>query len=359
VRHELDPDRSLQTIADDWLLYRSQECPSEAVRRRETITKAIRVHETGAPDVLSVEEVPVPKPSEGEGLVKLEAVGVNFIDVNQRSGAYNIALPFTPGTEGAGVVADTGPGVSEVSVGDRVAFAGEPGAYAEYVVVKADRLVPVLDDVTTEQAGAVMLQGMTAHYLLTSICTFEEGDWCLVHAAAGGVGLLLTQMARRQGLRVVGTVSTSAKAEKARAAGADHVVIYSEEDFESAVRDVTKGGGVRAVYESVGKTTFDDSLRCLAPRGYLILFGQTSGPVDPVDPRRLQQGRSLFLTRPGLVDYISTRDDLLWRSREVLSLVAEGGLHVHVHARFDLEAPSEAHRALESRATIGKLILAP
>jgi NADPH2:quinone reductase len=200
---------------------------------------------------------------------------------------------------------------------------------------------------------------MTSHYLLNSICTFEEEDWCLVHAAAGGVGLLLTQMARRLGLRVVGTVSTSAKAERARAGGADHVVIYSEEDFEAAVRDVTEGRGVRAVFESVGKATFDHSLRCLAPRGYLILFGQTSGPVDPVDPRRLQQGRSLFLTRPALVDYISTRDALLWRSREVLSLVAEGGLHVHVHERFDLEAASEAHRALASRATVGKLILVP
>lgn len=308
---------------------------------------------------MSVEDVPVPKPSEGEGLVKLDAVGVNFIDVNQRSGAYKVALPFTPGTEGAGVVADTGPKVSGVSVGDRVTFAGEPGAYADYVIVKADRLAPVPDGVTTEQAAAVMLQGMTAHYLLNSICAFEEGDWCLVHAAAGGVGLLLTQMARRVGLRVVGTVSTSAKAERARAAGAEHVVIYSEEDFVQGVRDVTEGRGVRAVYESVGKATFDYSMRCLAPRGYLILFGQTSGPVDPVDPRRLQQGRSLLLTRPGLVDYIPTRDDLLWRSGEVLSLVAEGGLHVHVHARFGLEAPSEAHRALESRTTIGKLILVP
>jgi NADPH2:quinone reductase len=308
---------------------------------------------------LSVEDVPVPTPSEGEALVKLEAVGVNFIDVNQRSGAYKVELPFTPGTEGAGLVTDTGPGVSEISVGDRVAFAGVPGAYAEYLVVRADRLVSVPDGVTTQQAGAVMLQGMTAHYLLNSICTFEDGDWCLVHAAAGGVGLLLTQMARRLGLGVVGTVSTSTKAERVRAAGADHVVIYSEADFEAAVRDVTEGRGVRAVYESVGKATFDDSIRCLAPRGYLILFGQTSGPVDPVDPRRLQQGRSLFLTRPGLVDYVSTREDLLWRSREVLSLVAEGELDVHVHARFDLDAPSEAHRALESRATIGKLILVP
>ena len=309
--------------------------------------------------MLSVEDVPVPTPSEGEALVKLEAVGVNFIDVNQRSGAYKVELPFTPGTEGAGLVTDTGPGVSEISVGDRVAFAGVPGAYAEYLVVRADRLVSVPDGVTTQQAGAVMLQGMTAHYLLNSICTFEDGDWCLVHAAAGGVGLLLTQMARRLGLGVVGTVSTSTKAERVRAAGADHVVIYSEADFEAAVRDVTEGRGVRAVYESVGKATFDGSLRCLAPRGYLILFGQTSGPVDPFDPRRLQQGRSLFLTRPGLVDYVSTREDLLWRSREVLSLVAEGELDVHVHARFDLDAPSEAHRALESRATIGKLILVP
>ena len=301
--------------------------------------------------MLSVEDVPVPTPSEGEALVKLEAVGVNFMDVNQRSGAYKVELPFTPGTEGAGVVIDLGPGVSGVSVGDRVAFAGVPGAYAEYLVVRADRLVSVPDGVTTQQAGAVMLQGMTAHYLLNSICTFEDGDWCLVHAAAGGVGLLLTQMAQRLGLRVVGTVSTSAKAERARAAGADHVVIYSDADFEAAVRDVTEGRGVRAVYESVGKTTFDKSLRCLAPRGYLILFGQTSGPVDPVDPRRLQQGRSLFLTRPGLVDYIATRDELVWRSSEVLSLVADGALDVHVHARFALDAPSDARELLKRSAT--------
>ncbi|MGH2734973.1 MAG: quinone oxidoreductase family protein [Actinomycetota bacterium] len=306
---------------------------------------------------MRIEQVPKPEATEGQAVVRIEAAGVNFIDVNQRSGAYKVALPFTPGTEGAGVVAEIGEGVAGLAPGDRVAFAAVPGAYTEYAVVPADRLVTLPDEVGTEQAAAVMLQGMTAHYLVNSVCRLEKGNWCLIHAAAGGVGLLLTQMAKNHGLRVIGTTSTSAKAEHSRAAGAAHVIDYSKGTFADAVMEVTGGQGVRAVFESVGKATFDESLRCLAPRGSLILFGQASGPVDPFDPRRLQQGGSLYLTRPGLVDYISTREELLWRSGEVLSGVASGELDVRVHASFPLEDAAEAHRALESRTPSGKLIL--
>jgi NADPH2:quinone reductase len=313
----------------------------------------------GEPEVMGVEDVVTPTAGEGDALVRLDAAGVNFIDVNQRSGAYPISLPFTPGLEGAGVVESIGPGVGEVSVGDRVAFAGVPEAYGEYVAVRATRLVPVPDAVDGETAAAVMLQGMTAHYLVRSVFPAAEGDWCLVQAAAGGVGLLLTQLARRAGLRVIGTVSSPEKAELARDAGAEHVVNYAEEDFAEAVRDHTEGAGVRAVYESVGKSTFDKSLGVLEPRGYMVLFGQASGPVSPVDPRRLQQGGSLYMTRPQLVDYTRSRDELLWRGQEVLGLVGSGELRVHVHHRYPLEHAPEAHRALQGRKTTGKLILIP
>ncbi|MQA99836.1 MAG: zinc-binding dehydrogenase [Actinobacteria bacterium] len=321
--------------------------------------RQIRVNEAGGPEVLAVEDVVAPTAGDGEALVRLHAAGVNFIDVNQRSGAYPVSLPFTPGTEGAGVVESIGAGVGEVSVGDRVAFAGVPGAYGEHIAVRANRLVPVPDPVDDESAAAVLLQGMTAHYLVHSVCPVVEGDWCLVHAAAGGVGLLLTQLARRSGLRVIGTVSTPEKAERARDAGAERVVDYSEEDFAAAVREHTDGAGVRVVYESVGKTTFDRSLGVLAPRGYMVLFGQASGPVAPVDPRSLQQGGSLYMTRPQLADYTRSREELLWRGQEVLGLVGSGELRVHVHQRYPLEQASEAHRALQGRRTTGKLILIP
>jgi len=306
-----------------------------------------------------VEEVEAPDPAEGEALVRLDAIGVNFIDVNQRSGAYPISLPFTPGTEGAGVVEAVGPGVSEVSPGDRVAYAGVPASYSQYVAAKASRLVPLPDVVGTDVAAAVMLQGMTAHYLVNSICTFDEGDWCLIHAAAGGVGLLLTQLAKRRGLQVIGTVSTSTKADRARGAGVDQAIDYTQEDFAAAVHELTHGAGVRAVFESVGKSTLDKSFECLSKRGYMVLFGQASGPVDPVDIRRLQRGGSLFLTRPGLVDYTSTREELLWRGREIMKLVASGDLEVSIHERYPMTEAPAAHRALQSRQTTGKLLLIP
>jgi NADPH2:quinone reductase len=289
----------------------------------------------------------------------LDAIGVNYIDLNQRSGAYPRTVPFIPGSEGAGVVAALGPGVSEASVGDRVAFASVPRAYSELVVVPGHRLLPIPSEVTTEQAAAVALQGMTAHYLVNSVCSFEDGDWCLVHAAAGGVGLLLTQLCKRRGLRVIGTASTPAKAARATAAGAEHVVVYTQDDFAEAVADLTDGRGVRAAFDAVGRTTFDGSLRSVERRGYMVLFGQASGPVDPFDPRRLQQEGSVFITRPGLVDYISTRDELLSRGEEVLGLVGSGELDVFVHATFPLEEAADAHRALEGRGTMGKLILTP
>ena len=309
--------------------------------------------------MMVLEDVEPSRPSAGQALVRIEAAGVNFIDVNQRSGAYPVALPFTPGTEGAGVVEAVGDGVSEVSVGERVAFAGAPGAYAEYASVKASRLVVLPEGIDPPIAAAVVLQGMTAHYLVNSVCPFEVGDWCLVHAAAGGVGLLLVQLASRSGLRVIGTVSTAEKGARAREAGAEVVVDYTSEDFVEAVKRHTGGTGVRAAFDAVGRTTFDGSLASLARRGYMVLFGQASGPVEPIDPVRLQQGGSLFLTRPGLVDYTRGRDELLWRAGEVLSLVASGELRVHVHGRYPLDEAPSAHRGLESRATSGKLLLVP
>jgi NADPH:quinone reductase len=317
------------------------------------------VHESGEPEVMVVEEVEAPDPAEGEALVRLDAIGVNFIDVNQRSGAYPISLPFTPGTEGAGVVEAVGPGVSEVSLGDRVGYAGVPSAYSQYVTAKASRLVPLPDAIGTDLAAAVMLQGMTAHYLVNSICTFNEGDWCLIHAAAGGVGLLLTQLAKRRGLQVIGTVSTATKADRARGAGVDQAIDYTQEDFAASVHELTHGAGVRAVFESVGKSTFDKSFECLSKRGYMVLFGQASGPVDPVDIRRLQRGGSLFLTRPSLVDYTSTREELLWRGQEIMNLVASGDLEVHIHERYPLTEAPAAHWALQTRQTTGKLLLIP
>ena len=308
---------------------------------------------------MKLEDVDRPEPSEGEALVRLEASGVNFIDLNQRSGAYPMSFPFTPGTEGAGVVEAVGGGVSEVRPKERVAFAGSPRAYSEYVTVKASRLVPVPEGVASASAAAVMLHGMTAHYLVNSICSFNEGDWCLVHAAAGGVGQLLVQLAKGRGLRVIATVGSAEKAERARSLGADVVVNYSRERFVDAVTEHTQSSGVRAAFDAVGKSTFDDSLASVARRGYLVLYGQSSGPVDPFDPRRLQQEGSVFLTRPGLADYTRTREELLKRAGEVLELVRANELQVHVHERYALEDAARAHRDLESRKTTGKLLLIP
>src|SRR5256886_1708965 len=275
--------------------------------------KAIRVHAPGGSDALRYEDVPRPTPGPGQVLVKIEAAGVNFIDVYQRTGLYKVPLPFTLGQEAAGGVAAVGPGVSEPKVGDRVAYTSILGAYAEYAVVPAERVVVLPDCVSTKQGAAAMLQGMTAHYLATTTYPLKPGDACLVHAAAGGVGLLLCQIAKLRGARVFGTVSTEEKAQLAREAGADEVILYTREDFEAAVKRLTGGAGIQVIYDSVGQTTFAKGLNCLAPRGMMVLYGQSSGPVGPLDPQVLSRNGSLFLTRPTLGHYIATRDELVAR----------------------------------------------
>jgi NADPH2:quinone reductase len=321
--------------------------------------KAIRVHEYGGPEALRYEDVERPEPGRGEALVRVEAIGVNFIDVYRRTGQYPGSPPFTPGEEAAGVVEALGPDVEELRVGDRVAYSMVQGAYADYVVVPAAKLVKLPEGLDSRQAAALMLQGMTAHYLTHSTYPIQPGDTVLVHAAAGGAGLLTVQLAKRRGARVFGTVSTEAKAELARAAGADEVILYTQSDFEAEVKRLTDGRGLHAVYDSVGKTTFDKSLNCLRPRGYMVLFGQSSGAVPPVNPQILNVKGSLFLTRPTLGHYIATREELLWRAGDVLGWVASGELKVRVDSEFALAEATEAHRRLESRATSGKLLLIP
>lgn len=321
--------------------------------------KAIRVHRYGGPEAMTVEEVPLPKPAEGHALVRLQAVGVNFIDIYQRMGLYPVPLPFTPGNEGAGIVEDIGPGVAEVARGDKVAYAGALGSYAEYAIVPAWRLVPLPDGIGPETAAALMLQGMTAHYLSHDTYPLGPGEACLVHAAAGGVGLLLVQMAKRRGARVIGTVSTREKADLARAAGADEVILYTEQDFETEVKRITGGTGVQVVYDSVGHTTFEKSLNCLASRGYMVLFGQSSGPVPPFDPQGLSARGGLFLTRPSLAHYTRDRQELLSRAGEVLGWAAGGLLDVRIGGTFPLLKAGEAHRKLAGRQTTGKILLLP
>jgi NADPH2:quinone reductase len=321
--------------------------------------QAIRIHQVGGPDVLRVEDVPVPVPGPGEVLIKVEAAGVNFIDVYHRTGLYPQQLPLTLGREAAGTVEQVGQGVSICRPGDRVVSEGVPGAYAEYAVAPADRVVPVPDRVTSRQAAAVILQGMTAHYLAYSTYRLGEGDTCLVHAAAGGVGLLLCQIASRAGARVIGTVSTDEKAALAREAGAREVILYTRSDFLEETRRLTGGAGVQVVYDSVGRTTFLKSMDALAPRGMLVLYGQSSGPVEPIDPQLLSRKGSLFLTRPTLAHYTATRDELLQRAGEVLHRVAEGSLAVRVGEEFPLARAADAHRALEGRRTTGKVLLIP
>ena len=319
--------------------------------------KAIRVREHGGPEVLVLEEVEDPRPAAGEVLVGLQAAGVNMIDVQQRSGGYSVTLPFTPGTEGAGEVIEVGQGVQELSPGDRVAYAGVPGAYAELALVPAERLVPVPAAVTAELAAGVLLQGMTAHYLVHSVVSLEEGEVVVVQAAAGGVGLLLTQMATARGVQVIGTTSTEEKAVFVRSAGAVDVVIRGRDDLAAAVAERTAGRGARAVFESIGRDTFEDSLGSLARRGCLVVFGQSSGPVPPIDLSTLQKAGSVFVTRPGLVDYVTTRAELLERADAVLSMIANGDLDARIHASFPLARADEAHRLLQSRTTAGKLVL--
>jgi len=321
--------------------------------------RAIRVHEPGGPEVLKLEEVPDPQPGHGQVLVRIEAIGVNFVDVYQRTGLYPVKRPYTPGREGAGVVVAVGDGVTQPRVGDRVASEQFAGSYAELAPAPADRVVRLPDGVDTRTGAAVMLQGLTAHYLVTSTFPLRRGDRCLIHAAAGGVGLLFCQMANRRGAWVVGTTSTPEKAALAREAGANEVILYTQQDFAAEVSRLTGGKKLQVVYDSVGKTTFDGSLDCLALRGMMVLFGQSSGPVPPVDPMVLNRKGSLFLTRPNLADYVATPEELAGRAAELLGWVAAGELRVRVHRVYPLAQAAEAHRALESRATVGKVLLTP
>ncbi len=321
--------------------------------------QAIRVRGVGGPAALELADLPRPVPGVGEVLVRVTVAGVNFIDIYHRTGRYPLPLPFIPGQEGAGSVAGVGPGVSGLRAGDRVAWAGVPGGYAQYVVVPLDRLVSLPDGVTDQQAAAVLLQGMTAHYLVHDTCPIAAGDSVLIHAGAGGTGLLLTQMAKRLGARVITTVSNDVKEAASRAAGADAVIRYTVSDFVAEVRRLTQDTGVRVVYDSVGQSTFDGSLRCLASRGMLVLFGASSDPVQPVDPMVLARHGSLYLTRPSLWHYVADRDALRRRAAAVLGRVADGSLRVHVHRVRPLAEAAAAHRDLEGRITIGKVLLLP
>jgi NADPH2:quinone reductase len=321
--------------------------------------KAIRVHEHGGPEVLKLEETELRAPGPGEAAVRIEAVGVNFIDVYHRTGLYPNPLPFTPGLEAAGVVTAVGDGVLELRAGDRVACSDQLGAYAEAAVVKAERLVRVPSALTASDAAAAMLQGMTAHYLSHDTYPLKAGDACLVHAAAGGVGLLLVQMARRAGARVLATVGSEQKETLARDAGADEVIRYDRVDVATEVRRLTEGRGVKVVYDSVGRDTFDGSLASLSPRGMLVLFGQSSGTVPPFNPGLLASKGSLYLTRPSLFHYVADAPSLRTRSSIVLGWIASGELRLRIGATFPLADAADAHRALEGRRTTGKVLLIP
>ena len=322
--------------------------------------KAVRVHVCGGPESLRYEDVDFPTPQVGEALVRIAAAGVNFIDVQHRTGRYKPpALPFTLGSEAAGTVTAVGPEVSEVAVGDRVAYAMVLGAYAEHAVVPAKRLVKVPADIDFQTAAAVMLQGLTAHYLTHSTYAIKPGDTALVHAAAGGAGQLVTQVARLRGATVYGTVGGAEKALVARAAGADATIDYRKQDFEAEIKKLTNGRGVDVVYDSVGRDTFEKSLNCLRPRGVLALFGFSSGPVAPFDPAVLGAKGSLFLTRPGLNQYIATREELVARAADLFAWLGAGKLKITIDRVRPLAEAAEAHRALESRGTAGKLLLVP
>jgi NADPH:quinone reductase len=321
--------------------------------------KAIRVHETGGIEKLQYEDLPVPNPGPGQARVTLRAIGVNFIDTYHRRGWYKLPLPFTPGMEGAGVVDAVGDGVTAVRPGDRVAWAMSIGSYAECALVNANILVHLPEGADFLAGAAVMLQGMTAHYLAYSTFPLRSGETALVHAGAGGVGLLLTQIARMIGARIIATVSTPHKAELARNAGADHVILYDETDFETEVKRITEGRGVDVVYDSVGKTTFEKGLNCLRPRGMMVLFGQSSGVVPPLDPGLLATRGSLYLARPTLGHYTLDREELEWRASDVLGWVADGRLKLRIERTYPLNAAADAHRDLEARQTTGKLLLLP
>lgn len=322
--------------------------------------KAIRVEAVGGPEVLRIADVPDPVPGQNEALVRVEAIGVNFIEIYQRTGLYTMPLPMTPGSEAAGIVTALGPSAnSDIKIGDRVAWQGVPAAYAELATVPVDRVVKIPDGVSTDQAAAVMLQGMTAHYLVTRTYPLKAGDTCVIHAAAGGVGLLFCQMASRIGAHVIGTASTPEKAALAQAAGAKEIIDYTKQDFAAEVRRITNGKGVKVVYDSVGKTTWEKSIDCLEPLGMAVFFGNSSGPVPPIDPLLLSRKGSLFMTRPTLAHYIASRENLLMRANAVLGWVASGDLKVRIERTFPLAQAGDAHALLESRKTAGKILLKP
>jgi NADPH:quinone reductase len=321
--------------------------------------KAIQVQQHGGPEVLSFVDLPIPKPKPNEAVVKLAAAGVNYIDIYYREGRYPTPPTFVDGFEGAGVVSEIGSGVKSLKVGDRVCYTGNLGSYAEYVAVPEDRLIKTPAAITDQQAASAMLQGLTAHYLLYDTYPLKKGETALIHAAAGGVGLLLVQMAKNIGARVIATVGTEAKAKLARDAGADEIILYKEQDFEAETKRLTDGKGVHVVYDGVGKDTFDKSLNVLHPRGYLVMFGAASGPVPPFDIAKLAQKGSLFLTRPSLFNYISTREELVHRSTDVLNMIAQGKLKLRVEHIYPLRDAQQAHRDLEGRKTTGKLLLIP
>lgn len=321
--------------------------------------KAIRIHETGGPEVLKLDEVPVPEPGPGEALVKIDAAGQNFVDIYERRGWYSLGLPVTLGKEAAGTVVSIGSGTQGVRPGDRVAYAMTPGAYAEYAAVPAWKLAPIPDRIDTRTAAAVMLQGMTAQFLARSAYPLGPGKTALVHAASGGVGQLLVQIAKLLGARVIGTCSTDEKAAIAKEAGADEVILYSRENFTERTLTMTGGTGVDVVYDSVGKDTFEKGLECLKPRGFMVLYGQSSGPAPAIDPQTLNAKGSLFLTRPSLGAYTATRPEVLERSGEVFSWILDGKLSVRIDREYRLSETAEAHRYMEARKTRGKVLLVP
>lgn len=321
--------------------------------------KAIRVHETGDVNAMRYEEAPMPEPKAGEVRIKVEAAGLNFIDTYHRMGWYPLPRPFILGQEAAGVVDHVGEGVTEWKPGDRVAYCMAQGGYADYAVAPARLLVRVPEGVSTRQAAAVMLQGMTAHYLTHSTYALKSGDTALIHAAAGGTGALVVQMAKMLGAYVIATVGSDEKATIARASGADDVIIYTQQDFEAEVRRITDGKGCHVVYDSVGKATFEKSLNCLRPRGFIVLFGQASGQVDPLNPQILNQKGSIYLTRPSLGAYIATREELNWRANDLFTWMADGKLEVRIDQSFPLSEAAAAHTYLEGRNTKGKVLLIP
>ena len=321
--------------------------------------QAIQVQTPGGPEALQLVNLPVPIPKPNEAVIKISAAGVNFVDVYFREGRYSTPLPFVAGQEASGIVSDVGHEVKSLKPGDRVAYTGILGGYAEYAAVPANRVIHVPAGITDQQAAAAMLQGMTAHYLVNSSYPLKKGETALIHAAAGGVGLLLVQMARNIGARVIGTAGSEDKANLAREAGADEVILYDRQDFEAETKRITEGKGVHVIYDGVGKSTFDKDLNILRPRGYLILFGAASGPVPPFDPVKLSKKGSLFLSRPTLVNYIATREELELRAADVFSMISAGKLKLRVEHVYRLREAQQAHRDLEGRKTTGKLLLIP